>query len=455
MSVLKNYIDNLGKKKVAFIGAGVAHRELIPLFVAHGAEVILCDQKKEIEGVDLAGVLCRLGDNYLCGLDDADVIFRTPGFMSTEPAIVKAIERGAIVTSEIEIFFELCKAKIYAVTGSDGKTTTTSLIADMLKSAGKTVHLGGNIGRSMLPIIDEVKDTDVVVCELSSFQLMSMKHRVDVAVVTNITPNHLDHHADMQEYIAAKRNIIDYQDKNGVAVLGFDNELSRDFSNYVNGETRFFSIKNELECGGYLKNEILTLDINGERVEILPAEEIKLPGRHNVENMLAAYTAVYGDVSTEIMAKTAREFAGVEHRIEFVREVNGVKFYNDSIASSPTRVIAGLRAFNKKIIVIAGGYDKNIPYAPLAPELIAGAKAVILMGETGPKIKEALLEYPNYIPEKLKLFDAIGMESAVSIAYSISEEGDIVTLSPASASFDAYSNFEARGRHFKEIVNAL
>ncbi len=269
MSVLKDYIKKLGDKSVAFIGAGVAHRELIPLFVAHGADVTLCDKKQSIEGVDLTGVRLCLGDNYLDGLKSADLIFRTPGFMTTEQSIVDAIKRGATVTREIETFIELCEAKIYAVTGSDGKTTTTSLIADMLTRAGKTVHLGGNIGRAMLPIIDEVKKDDVVVCELSSFQLMSMHHRVDVAVVTNVTPNHLDHHTDMQEYIDAKLNILKYQNKNGVTVLGYDNETSRNFANYTVGETRFFSIKYNIDNGGYLNDERLTLNKNGELTEVL------------------------------------------------------------------------------------------------------------------------------------------------------------------------------------------
>ncbi len=457
MSVLKKYVNSLGGKTVAFIGAGVAHRELIPLFVAYGAKVTLCDKKLNIEGVDLTGVNLCLGEDYLDGLKDADVIFRTPGFMSTEPAIVEAVKRGVKVTSEMETFLELCnsKAKIYAVTGSDGKTTTTSLIADMLKRTGKTVHLGGNIGRAMLPIIDEVKGEDFVVCELSSFQLMSMRHRVDVAVVTNVTPNHLDHHTDMQEYIDAKRNIIKYQDKDGVAVLGYDNETSRDFSNFAVGDTRFFSIKSKIENGGYLCDELLKLSIDGAEIDILHSSKIRLPGRHNIENLLAACIAVYGDVPTDVMVQTAIEFAGVEHRIEPVREVGGVRFYNDSIASSPTRVIAGLRAFNQRLIVIAGGYDKNIPYEPLAPELIEHAKAVILMGATGPKIEQALLDHPNYKAEQLPIFKASNMEGAVSIACSIATEGDIVTLSPASASFDLYANFEQRGRHFKEIVNSL
>ncbi len=309
MGVLENYVKGFGDKTVAFIGAGVAHRHLIPLFASYGAKVVLCDKKNGIDGVDLTGVHCHLGENYLDGLDTADIIFRTPGFMYTEPAIQAAIKRGAIVTSEIEAFLELCPAKIYAVTGSDGKTTTTSLIADMLKKAGKTVHMGGNIGRAMLPIIDEVDSTDVVVCELSSFQLMSMHHRVDVAVVTNITPNHLDHHADMNEYIEAKRNILSYQQKGGVAVLGHDNELSRSFAESAVGQVRFFSIKAPLSNGGYLKDEVLTLCIGEVKKAIIPAGDVKLPGRHNIENLLAAFTAVYGDVPFDVMQDTAREFS--------------------------------------------------------------------------------------------------------------------------------------------------
>ncbi len=455
MSVLENYVKGFGTKTVAFIGAGVAHRQLIPLFVKYGADVVLCDKKEKIDNVDLTGVSCCLGANYLDGLDNADVIFRTPGFMYTEPAIQKALKRGAIVTSEMEAFFELCPAKIYAVTGSDGKTTTTSLIAAMLEKSGKTVHLGGNIGRAMLPIVDEVGSNDVAVCELSSFQLMSMHHRVDVAVVTNITPNHLDHHTDMQEYIESKRNIITYQDSAGVAVVGQDNDISRSFKDSVKGALRCFSIKDTLDNGGYLQDEILTINLDGVRQEIVAVKDVKLPGRHNIENLLAAFTAVYGDVPFDIMADTARKFSGVEHRIEFVREIGGVKYYNDSIASSPTRVIAGLHAFKQKLIVIAGGYDKFIPYEPLAPELIKHAKAVVLMGDTGPKIEKALLEHSDYDPANLPIYKADGMEQAVATATQIAQAGDIVTLSPASASFDCYDNFEKRGEHFKGIVNSI
>ncbi len=450
VSKIERYIASLSGKKIAFIGAGVAHRDLIPIFVRHGADVRLCDKRADIE---MDGVELFLAENYLDGLSDADVIFRTPGFMSSEPAIKQAIARGATITSEIETFFELCNAKIYAITGSDGKTTTTSLIADMLSRSGKTVHLGGNIGRAMLPIIDEVDDSDIVVCELSSFQLMSMKHAVDVAVVTNITPNHLDHHADMQEYIEAKRNILTFR-AGGFAVLGYDNELSRSFENSAEN-VRFFSLSVEQSCGGYLKDEVLTLRMDGEEHSILPAKEIKIPGRHNIENMLAACTAVAGEVSVQCMASTAREFAGVAHRIEFVREKEGVAYYNDSIATSPTRVIAGLRAFDRRLIVIAGGYDKKISYAPLAPELIAHAKALVLMGDTGPIIERELLCLSDYDSKKLPLYHANGMENAVALATAAAEKGDVITLSPASASFDCYANFEKRGEHFKEIVNKL
>ncbi len=452
-SKLLEYVASLGDKTVAFIGAGVAHRDLIPLFVKLGARVRLCDKKTEIKNLDTSALELFLGDNYLAGLETADVIFRTPGFMSSEPSIKQAIERGATVTSEIETFIELCEAKIYAVTGSDGKTTTTSLIADMLMRSGKNVHLGGNIGRSMLPIIDEVQKDDVVVCELSSFQLMSMKQSVDVAVVTNITPNHLDHHADMEEYIEAKRNIMNLR-PGGFAVLGYDNELSRSFENSAEN-IRFFSLTVPQKDGTYLENDVLTLNLNCQKCSVLPAAEIKMPGRHNIENMLAACAAVADDVSIETMANTAREFVGVEHRIEPVRELGGVRFYNNSIASSPTRVIAGLHSFDQKQIVIAGGYDKKISYAPLAPELIKHAKAVVLMGHTGPLIERELVALADYDPESLPIFRATTMEQAVKLAVDASARGDIIILSPASASFDLYENFEKRGEHFKEIVNSL
>lgn len=461
-NILDNFFNTLAGKKVAFIGIGVSHRELIPLFAKAGALVTLCDQKGLDDLGPIAdtlmglGVHLSLGSNYLDGLDNQDMILRTPGFEFYTPELQSAAKKGAIVTSETELFMENCPCPIVGVTGSDGKTTTTSLIAAMYEQAGQTVHLGGNIGRPLLPILNTVKETDVAVMELSSFQLISMRTSPHIAVVTNVTPNHLDHHKDMQEYIDAKRNILLYQNEEDIAVLGFENEITRDMEDDVKGECRWFSRLNEVDDGAYLSDDdILTLAEYDVRIPVVSRSKVSLKGLHNVENILAALAVVKDEVPLECMQKVATDFAGVEHRIEYVRTKNGVTWYNDSIATSPTRVIAGLRSFNQKLIVIAGGYDKNIPFEPMAPDVIKSVKILILMGPAAPKIEQAIKEDENFEQSELKILHAENLEQAVQLAQEYAVEDDIVTLSPACASFDAYTNFEERGKAYKELVKNL
>ena len=397
-----------------------------------------------------------LGDGYLDGLTGYDAVFRAPGMYFHHPALEKARQEGAVITSEMELFFRLCPCKTYAVTGSDGKTTTTTHIAEMLKASGKKVYKGGNIGRALLPVVEEVSSDDAAVVELSSFQLISMRQSPDVAVITNVAPNHLDVHRDMQEYIDSKKNLILHQDGFSRTVLNRDNAITRDMTGLVRGELLTFSRQEAPRFGAYLRQDgMLCMRCHGAETEILPMEQIQLPGLHNVENFLAAYSAVWGDVPVEIMARTAREFGGVEHRMELVRELGGVKWYNDSIGTSPTRTIAGLKAFGQKIILIAGGYDKKIPYEPLAPYLCEKVSHLILMGATGPKIQQALEACPDYDGQHPALHWAESMEQAVQTADGLAGIGDIVALSPASASFDLYPNFEKRGDHFKRLVAAL
>ena len=454
----EKFYNELKGKKVAFIGAGVSHKQLIEIFAKKGAVVTLCD-KKELDGfgeyaetLKELNINLSLGENYLEGLKNQDLIMRTPGFEFFTKELQDELNKGTEVASEMELFFRLCPCKMYAVTGSDGKTTTTSLIAKMLEESGRKVYLGGNIGRALLPIAEEVEETDVAVVELSSFQLISMKQSPDVAVVTNVTPNHLDHHKDMQEYIDAKRNILLYQNENSKAVLGFENDVSKGMESDVKGRVRFFTRLSKIDNGGFIDDEgYLTID--GRR--IVHHSEVALRGLHNLENLLAAFTAVEGDVSDEIMAKVAREFKGVEHRIEPVRTLNGVQWFNDSIASSPTRTIAGLKAFPQKICIIAGGYDKNIPYEPLAKPILDHVKLLVVMGQTGPKIEKVVREHADFASSDIKILHADSMEQAVQLMYENTTEGDVVSLSPASASFDLYPNFEVRGRHYKELVNKL
>ena len=451
-------------KKVAFIGAGVSHKRCIEQFVELGAQVTLCDQKKSIEDFgDYADTLRRLnvalslGEHYTDGFAGQDIIMRTPGYEYFKPELQAAKAAGAMVTSEVELFFEFCPCEIVAVTGSDGKTTTTTLISKMFEAAGRKVFLGGNIGAALLPQLADVTPDAVAVVELSSFQLISMRRSPKVAVVTNVTPNHLDHHKDMQEYIDAKRNILLWQVPPCRAVLGYENDITRAMQSDCKDEQVWFTRLHETDRGAFLRasDDTLCYAENGVVTPVLPRAEIKLRGLHNVENLLAAIAAVWGRVPVEAMRQVGSTFTGVEHRIEPVRVLDGVTYYNDSIASSPTRTIAGLRSFDQKVILIAGGYDKHIPYEPLAPEVIAHVKNLVLMGATGPRIEKAVREDPNFNEAELPIQHADNMQHAVELARACAKPGDIIILSPASASFDLYPNFEVRGREFKKIVNEL
>ena len=458
---LQNFIRG---KKVAFIGAGVSHKRCIEQFVELGAQVTLCDQKKSLEDFGAyADTLRRLhvrlslGEHYTDGFAGQDIIMRTPGYEYYKPELQAALQAGTKVTSEVELFFELCPCEIVAVTGSDGKTTTTTLISKMFEAAGRKVFLGGNIGAALLPQLADVTPEAVAVVELSSFQLISMRVSPKVAVVTNVTPNHLDHHKDMQEYIDAKRNILLWQVPPCRAVLGFENEISRGMQKDCKGEQVWFTRLHETDKGAFLResDDTLCYAENGVVTPILPRAEVKLRGLHNVENLLAAIAAVWGRVPVEAMRQVGSTFTGVEHRIEPVRTLDGVTYYNDSIASSPTRTIAGLRSFNQKIILIAGGYDKKIPYEPLAPEILAHVKTLVLMGATGPCIEAAVRACPGFDESALTILHADSMQHAVELARGAAQPGDVVSLSPASASFDLYPNFEVRGRDYKNIVNNL
>lgn len=458
---LQNLIQG---KKVAFIGAGVSHKRCIEQFVELGAQVTLCDQKKSLEDFGAyADTLRRLhvrlslGEHYTDGFAGQDIIMRTPGYEYYKPELQAALQAGTKVTSEVELFFELCPCEIVAVTGSDGKTTTTTLISKMFEAAGRKVFLGGNIGAALLPQLADVTPEAVAVVELSSFQLISMRVSPKVAVVTNVTPNHLDHHKDMQEYIDAKRNILLWQVPPCRAVLGFENEISRGMQKDCKGEQVWFTRLHDTDKGAFLResDDTLCYAENGVVTPILPRAEVKLRGLHNVENLLAAIAAVWGRVPVEAMRQVGSTFTGVEHRIEPVRTLDGVTYYNDSIASSPTRTIAGLRSFNQKIILIAGGYDKKIPYEPLAPEILAHVKTLVLMGATGPRIEAAVRGCAGFDEGALTILHADSMQHAVELARGAAQPGDVVSLSPASASFDLYPNFEVRGRDYKNIVNNL
>lgn len=459
---IENFFKSMNGKKIAFCGIGTSNLPLIELFIKYGASVTACDRRTREQLGDSAdvaqkaGAKLSLGDDYLKNLD-VDIVFRTPGMRYYMDELVEMRNRGVVVTSEMEVFFDLCPCKIYAITGSDGKTTTTSIIAQMLQAQGKTVHLGGNIGKPLLPEIESIGYDDAAVVELSSFQLISMRKGPDVAVVTNLAPNHLDIHKDMQEYIDAKKNLVIHQGAFSRVVLNKDNEITNGFEPECRGRVLKFSRKSQLNNGAYLdeNNNIVFAD-NGKKTVVMNIADIKIPGMHNVENYMAAISAVWGEVSVENIVNVAKTFAGVEHRAEFVREFEGVKYYNDSIASSPTRTALGtLSLYDFKIILIAGGYDKKIPYDGLGPVICDKVKYLILMGATAPKIKTAVLNADNYSDGNPTIIEVSNMEEAVAKAREVAKPGDLVSMSPASASFDLYKNFDQRGKHFKSIVNGL
>ncbi|HCC35461.1 MAG TPA: UDP-N-acetylmuramoyl-L-alanine--D-glutamate ligase [Ruminococcaceae bacterium] len=457
---VQSFFASLKGKKIALCGIGISNTPLIYKFLDYGAQVTACDRRDRVllgaaaDELEAAGAALSLGEGYLDNLD-AEIIFRTPGMNYNLPELKSARSRGVIVTSEMEVFFDLCPATLIAVTGSDGKTTTTTLISEMLKAQGKRVFLGGNIGRPLLPEIEKMRPGDYAAVELSSFQLISMRRSPQVAVITNIAPNHLDVHRDMDEYVDAKKNIILHQNAFSRAVLNADNPLTRSLADQTRGQTLLFSRLRPLEAGAYLDGDSVMMALQGRAEKVMERGDIRLPGVHNLENYLAAITAVWGYAEIPAIKKVAREFAGVPHRIEYVRTVGGVKYYNDSIATSPTRTIAGLGAFDQRLIVIAGGYDKRIPFEPLAGPVCEKVKLLILTGATSGKIEAAVKSHPAYDPLVTRIVYAQDLPDAVRIAHETAIDGDIVTLSPACASFDKYKNFEARGSHFKELVAAL
>ena len=449
-SAFETYFESLKGRKIAVLGLGVSNRPLVRLLLEFGCDVTGCDktprERLEEEVLELERMGCKLsvGDTYLDDLS-ADLVFRTPGMHPGNPAIVALKEKGAEITSEMEVFFEVCPCTKIAITGSDGKTTTTTLVSEMLKAAGKTVWLGGNIGTPLLPLVRQMKEEDFAVVELSSFQLMDMRRSPHVALITNLAPNHLDIHKDMEEYVESKKNIYRFQNAADILVVNADNDITAPLVGP--GTTCAFSrqgkdVKVRLEKG----------IIYRDGVAVLNKSDILLPGEHNVENYMAAIAVVEGLVEDEVIRQVAKTFGGVAHRIELVRVKDGVRFYNDSIASSPSRTMAGLRSFPEQVILIAGGYDKHIPYDELGPEICKHVKKLFLCGATAPQIRAAVEKCAG---EKPEMVDCGKFETAVKAAAAVAESGDVVLMSPASASFDEFKNFAVRGDFFKKLIMEL
>ncbi|NTV89360.1 MAG: UDP-N-acetylmuramoyl-L-alanine--D-glutamate ligase [Clostridiales bacterium] len=476
---LEAYKKDIQGKKVAVLGIGISNTPLIKYLAALGVDITAFDMSeekqlaaslKELEGLKVA---YSLGRDYLKSLKGFDIIFKTPKVRFDIPELVAEKSRGAEITSEMEVFCNLCPARIFAVTGSDGKTTTTTLIHLMLKEQGYNCWLGGNIGTPLLDRIDDISESDMVVLELSSFQLHTMNNRLQTAVVTNLSPNHLDVHLSMEEYAAAKKNIFLHQKQEDLLILNAANDITRGFASEAKGRIAWFGREG---AGGYnainglmasegsksadgvytINRDIVSID-EGKLQKIMEVDDILLPGVHNVENYLAAIAAVKGFVDHENMRKVAMTFRGVEHRIEFVAEVNGVSFYNDSIGSSPTRTEASINSFKKPVILIAGGYDKHIPYDEMGKVLSEKVKCLVLIGQTGPLIEKALREETVRTGKGAEVPSVYcqTLQEAVETAYSKAVKDDIILLSPASASFDMFRNFEERGEKFKAAVIGL
>ncbi len=457
----------LATKSCAVIGLGVSNLPLIEFLLAHGANVTARDQKNLAELGEVGerlrqrNVRLVVGEQYLDGLDE-DVIFRSPGVHPHTPAIAEAVARGAILTSEMELFLDLTPARVIGISGSDGKTTTTTLTYRILQAQAERngsgrVFVGGNIGEPLLPHLEEMTEHDLAVVELSSFQLYTMKRSVQVAAITNLSPNHLNWHCDMQDYINAKTNLYMHA-PNEHAVFNAENEITLELARAHKGGTTYFSsIKSSHDafalCDGeravYVRDGMICL-WDGEREHTyFSPEEIRLPGLHNLENYMTAIALTFGLAEPSTVKEIAQTFAGVEHRLELVRVLDGVKYYNSSIDSSPTRTAAALSALTEKPIVICGGSDKGVSFVPLAEALCRRARAVILLGETRAKIRAALEEQRAEIP----VCEVDSLASAVAVARELAGSGDTVLLSPACASFDMFRNFAERGRCFKDIVN--
>ncbi len=447
--------------KIAVVGIGVSNLPLARMLSECGARICVYDKRDAKQLGEVYDELCEmgaetvLGDSYLDKIaDGTQMVFKTPGIRYDVPALIDAAKNGAVVTSEMELFFEVCPVKIIAVTGSDGKTTTTSLIYDMLRREGYTCYLGGNIGRPLLCDAENMNEGDIAVVELSSFQLHTMKKSADIAVVTNVTPNHLDWHTDFEEYAESKKAVFKYRSGEGRVVLNFENDITRKFGE-GRDDAAYFSSKRGLSSGYSLEDNRIVKKQDGEIVrDVLDIDTIYIPGMHNVENYMAAIAATEGLVSDETVRETAVEFKGVPHRIEFVRELDGVKYYNDSIASSPARTTAGLVSFgDKKVVLIAGGYDKKIPFDEFGKVVNERVKKLVLVGKTSEKIEAAVRSADNFTD--LPIYRCSEFKEAVEKARAVAENGDIVILSPACASFDLFKNFEVRGDTFKQIVKEM
>ena len=459
---LQEFNNFLNGRKVAIIGLGVSNIPLIEYMHKYNANVTVFDEKEMEEipedilnKIRTYSMSFSFGKNNLERLKGFDIIFRSPSCLPTRSELEQEEKRGALVTTEIEMLMKMCPCKIIGVTGSEGKTTTTSLIYAILKHAGLNCYLGGNIGTPLFSKLSEMTPEDIVVLELSSFQLMGMDVSPHISVITNITPNHLNIHSSYEEYIEAKKNIFKFQNEDDILILNYDNEITRKCKIEANSKVIYFSSKEKLDDGYIVDGDLIKECENKLRTHILNTKEIKLRGIHNFENICSAFAATKPFVDEKTAVEAIKEFNAVEHRLEFVRDINGVKWYNDSASSSPSRTIAGLNAYDEELILIAGGYDKNLDYTPIGKYIVEKVKGLVLIGSTAQKIKTAVENEAKRKNRIIPIYECESLEEAVYTANKISNRGQVVLFSPASASFDMFKNFADRGNKFKKLVNEI
>lgn len=458
---LEEFNKSLKDKNVAILGLGVSNLPLIDYLYKYEANICLFDDKEYekldsniVEKIDKYNLKYYLGENSLSNLSGFDLIFRSPSILPNRKELEKEAKRGCIITTEIEMLMKLIPSKIIGITGSDGKTTTTTLIYECLKASGYNVFVGGNIGTPLFTKASEMNEDDIVVLELSSFQLMGMEVSPDIAAITNITPNHLNVHKDYQEYIDAKKNIYKHQKSTGILVLNADNELTNACQDDANGDVILFSSKQKLSYGYIVEDGIIKKCNDGIRRHLISQDEIKLKGIHNLQNICTALALTENLVDTEKALDTVKKFSGVHHRLELVRTLNGVEWYNDSASTSPTRGISALNSFENEIVLIAGGADKNLDYTPFGKAIVErNVKSLILIGQTADKIYTAV---KNELEKQNKTLDIHMCETfkqSLELAKRIAKQGQIVLFSPASTSFDMFKDMYDRGDRFREEVN--
>lgn len=450
-------------KRVTVVGLGIEGVDAVRFFVGKGAHVTVSDAKPperlghRLAQIDGLPVRLSLGGNDPEALADADYLFVSQGVPLDLPGISEARRRGVPVLSMTSLFLELCPGPVAGITGSSGKTTTTALLGEMFRYEGLPHVVGGNIGVGLLGMLPLVHPYTWVVLEISHTQLQLTWRSPHVAAVLNITPNHLDRFT-WDEYRALKANIVRYQGPGDWAVLGYDCEESRALADRVASRVVFFSLEDVEGEGAFVHRGYAVWRCRGRQRRLFPVSTVRLRGRHNLQNALAAAAmACACGISAESIARAVATFRGVEHRLELVASAGGIEYYNDSIATTPERTLAGMRCFDRPLVLLLGGRDKHLPLEELAEEACRRCRAVVFFGESGPKLEQAVAEAASRLPPDGRPILVLerDLEGAVAAAHRLARPGDVVLLSPACTSFDAYDNFEERGRHFRELVHAL